>query len=103
MAGRHETVGGGDDLALGDTQRLQCRNQRQGAVGKEGDILHPQILRQCTLQLLVVVAIVGNPLAIPDILEQGVVLLQVGEEGGGDGYDFIVVHIHFVRAYLIRT
>ena len=34
MGGGNEAEGGGDYLA-GDLQRLQCRHQRQGAVGKE--------------------------------------------------------------------
>lgn len=89
VTGSHETIGSSDDLTLRNAQRLQSGDQRQGAVGKETDILHPQILRQRLLQLLMIVAVIGNPFAAPDVLEKGVILLQIGEERGCDGYDFL--------------
>lgn len=84
MGGGHEAVGSGDDLAR-DTQGLQGSDERQGAVREQADVGHAEVIGQGLFQLLVVVAVVGNPFALPDIGQQLLEFLQRGEKRRGDG------------------
>lgn len=84
VGGGHEAVGRGDDLAR-DAQGLQRGNERQGAIREQADIGHAQVVGQGLFQLLVVVAVVGNPFALPDIGQQFLEFLQRGEKRRGDG------------------
>lgn len=84
VGGGYEAVGGGDDLAR-DAERLQGGDERQGAIREEADIGHAEVFGQGFFQLLVVVAVVGNPLALPDIGQQLLEFLQRGKQGGCDG------------------
>ena len=79
----HEAEGGGDDLA-GDLQGLQGRHQRQGAVGKEREILHPEVISQLFLKLLMERPVVGENPALPYLMEVYGKLLQ--RRHGGLGY-----------------
>ena len=63
---RHEAERGRDDLA-GDAQRLQGRDERQGAVGEEADVGDLEIFAERPLKLLMVVSVVGYPFAGPDV------------------------------------
>ena len=76
VGGGHEAVRCGDDLAC-DAQGLQCRQQGQCSVSKQTDIRHFQILCKCFFQLLMEAAIVGNPLACPDLLQHGVEFFKI--------------------------
>lgn len=83
VGGGDEAEGGGDHLA-GDLQRLQGRHQRQGAVGKEGEILHPEIFGQLLLKLLMEGSVVGEYAAVPYFFEITGELLQRREGRLGD-------------------
>ena len=93
MGGCNETVGRGDDLAR-DVERLQRRDQRQSAVGEHADVGHLEVFAQGGLKALVEDAIVGNPLVVPHLLEQLVVLGEVGQKGRCHGDDVIIFHVH---------
>ena len=54
----------------------------------------PKQICQCLLQPLVVFAVVGNPLLLPDVFQELVELVEVGEEWGGDGD---VGFVHFLN------
>ena len=45
----------------------------------------PKQICQCLLQPLVVFAVVGNPLLLPDVFQELVELVEVGQEWGSDG------------------
>jgi len=85
VGGGNETEGGGDNLA-GDLQRLQGRHQRQGAVGKERQILHPEIFGQFLLKLLMEGSVVGEYAAVPYFFEITGELLQRREGRLGNVY-----------------
>ena len=80
VGGGHEAVGGGDDLAC-DAESLQSGDEWQGAIREEADVGHAEVVSQSFFQLLVVVAVVGNPLALPDISQQLLEFLQRGKQG----------------------
>ena len=46
MGGGHKRVGCGNNLSMGKPQSLQRCDEGQGAVGKEADIGHPQVVGQ---------------------------------------------------------
>jgi len=85
----HKAVGRGDDLTA-DVQRLQRGDQRQRAVGEQADIGHLKVLTQRGLEAAVKLAVVGHPLAVPDLLEQFGELAQVGHQGRRDGNDVFI-------------
>ncbi|MOA59258.1 hypothetical protein D3C78_1838310 [compost metagenome] len=87
MGGRDEGVGRGDDFA-GDAQCLQRGDQGQGAIGKQRDVFHPEVIGQFLLQLLMKGAAVGQALAVPDLLQVGNELLQRWQQRAGDGNGF---------------
>ena len=87
---RHEAERSGDDLA-GDAQSLQGCYQRQGAVGEKADVGNLQVLAQSRLKFLVIVSVVGDPFAGPDVPKVRVELVQVRKERGRHGY-LSVVH-----------
>ncbi|MDT4842844.1 hypothetical protein FQZ97_767590 [compost metagenome] len=78
----HERIRRGDDLAR-DAHRLECRDQRDRAVGEERDVLHAQVLAQRLLQLLVERPTVGEDLVVPDLLQVGQELVQRWQVGLG--------------------
>ena len=94
---RHEAERGRYDLAR-DAQRLQRRYQRQGAVGEKADVGNLQVLAQGCLKFLVIVSVVGDPFAGPDVPEVRVELVQVRKERGRHGY-LSVVHRLFLVSY----
>ena len=94
VGGGHEAERGGYHLA-GDAQGLEGRYQRQRAVGEEADVGHLKVLAQGGLQFLVVMSVVGYPLAGPDVLQVCVEFVQLREERGRDG-DLSVVHLLFL-------
>lgn len=83
MGGGHKAEGGGDHLPA-ELQRLQCRYQRQGAIGKQRNILYPQVFAQLLLQLLVKRAVVGQHPTLPDLLQVWQKLLQGRKIGLGN-------------------
>lgn len=85
VGGGDKGVRRGDDLA-GDAQRLEGGEQRQGAVGEEGDERDLEVLRQLLLQLAVELAVIGYPLALPDLVAHGLEVFFLGEQRAGDGY-----------------
>lgn len=91
MGGGDEAEGGGYHLT-GDAQGLKGRYQRQCAVCEEADVGHFKVLAQGGLQFLVVMSVVGYPLAGPDVPQVCVEFVQVRKERGRDG-DLSVVHI----------
>ena len=85
-----EAERGGYHLA-GDAQGLEGCYQRQRAVGEETDVGHFKVLAQSSLQLLMVMSVVGYPLAGPDVPQICVKFLQIRKKRGGYG-DLSVVH-----------
>ena len=83
VGGGYEAVWGGDDFAL-DVESLEGCEQWQCAVGEETDVWNFKVLAQCLFQQLVVMSVVGNPLARPDLFQQVVKLVEVGQERSGD-------------------
>ena len=61
-------------------------------VGEQADIGYLQVLSQGLLQLLVEVAIVGNPLLVPNLLQEFMELIEIREQRRGYSYD---VFIHY--------
>ena len=98
MGGGDEGIGRGDDLTR-DTEGLQGGNQRQGAIGKKADVGHLEILCECLFQALVIFAVVGYPLLLPDVLEEFVELVKIGQQGGGYGDGII----HFNETIYYET
>lgn len=94
---RHEAERSGDDLAC-DAQRLQRRYQWKGAVGEKADVGYLQVLAQGRLKFLVIVSVVGDPFAGPDVPQVRVELVQVRKERGRHGY-LSVVH----RLFLVSS
>ena len=68
MRGCHEAIRCRYHLAS-DTERLQSCHQRQSAIGEEAHVWYLQVLGESSLQLLVVTAIIGYPLAVPNLLQ----------------------------------
>ena len=92
MRGGHERIWRGNHFAR-DAQGLQSSNQGNGAVGKQGEMLHTQIFAQRLLQLLVERAAIGKHFAFPYFLQIGDKLFQRRQKGLGDVDGFAVVHI----------
>ena len=88
MGGGHEGIGGGNHLA-GDAQGLQGGDQRQRAIGEQGDMLDPQVFTERGLELLVQGAAVGEDFPIPDLRQIGNEFLQRRKIGLGDEDGFI--------------
>lgn len=80
MGGGDKAVGRGDDLAA-DVERLQRGDERQRAVGEKADVGHLEVVTQRLFQPLVERAIIGNPLAVPNLAEHLVEVVQVGQQG----------------------
>ena len=95
----NEAERGGYHLA-GDAKGLEGRYQGQCAVGEEADVGHLKVLAQGGLQFLMVVSVVGYPLARPDVPQVCVEFVQVRKERGRDGY-LSVVHL-FIFYFLFR-
>ena len=90
MGRRNEAERSGDDLAR-DAQGLQRRYQRQGAVGEQADVGNLEVLAQSCLKFFMIVSVVGDPFAGPDVPQVRVELVQVRKERGRHGY-LSVVH-----------
>ena len=80
MGGGDKAVGRGDDLAA-DVERLQRGDERQRAVGEKADVGHLEVVTQRLFQPLVERAVIGNPLAVPNLAEHLVEVVQVGQQG----------------------
>ena len=91
VGGGHEAERGGYHLT-GYAQGLEGCYQRQCAVGEEADEGNLKVLAQGGLQFLVVMPVVGYPLARPDVPQVCVEFVQVRKERGRDG-DLNVVHL----------
>lgn len=78
-----EGVRGRDDLA-GDAQGLERGDQREGAIGEECQVLDAEVVTQGLFELLVKRAVVGEKLAVPDLLQEGDEVLQRGQMRLGD-------------------
>jgi len=83
MGGRHKSKWRGDDLTR-ELQGLHSDLQRYHAIGEETHVLDTQILSQCRLELLVELAVIGQPLGFPYLLEVRDELDQGRQRGGGD-------------------
>lgn len=75
---RHKTVRGGNYFAR-NAHGLQSRNQRQGAVGEQAKVFDAEVFRQGFFQFLVVVPVVGEPLAVPNVLEHRDKVVKIGQ------------------------
>ena len=75
----HEAERRGDHLAR-DAQGLQGRDERQGAVGEQADERHAEVLAQGAFQFLVVVPVVGDPPALPNVFQIDVQFIQRGQQ-----------------------
>ena len=84
----HKTVGGGNYFAC-DAHGLQSRNQRQGAVGEQAKIFDAEVFRQGLFKFLVVVPVVGEPLAVPNVLKHRDIIIQRRKKRGGNCNNFI--------------
>ena len=80
VGGGNEAVGSGDDLAT-DVEGLKGGDERQGAVGEQADVGHLEVLTQRSLEAAMEFAVVGHPLAVPNLLEHLVILVEVGQQG----------------------
>ena len=72
VGGCNEAVRSGDHLAR-YAQSLQCRDERQRAVGEQADVGHFQVCGKFLFKLLVKISVVGYPLARPYLFEHFVV------------------------------
>ena len=72
----NKTVWCRDDFTS-NTQCLQCGQQWQGTISEKTDIRHLQVFAQSRLQLLMETAVIGNPLAVPNLLQESMKLIQV--------------------------
>ena len=79
-------------VGLFDAQSLQGGNQRKRPIGKQRHIFYAQIIRQSSLQLLMELTIIGNPFALPYLLQIAHKLVQRREQGRGHRYHFLVFH-----------
>ncbi len=84
MCGGNKRIGRGYHLTR-NAQGLESRDEGKGAVGKYGDIVHTEIAGKRLLQLFVERAIVGNPFAVPNLLQVGDELIQRRKKRGGNG------------------
>ncbi|MNQ83138.1 hypothetical protein D3C85_982100 [compost metagenome] len=91
MGRGHEGIWRGDDLT-GDAQRLQRRNQGQGAIGEQRDMFHAKVLAQRTFQCLVHAAAIGEYPALPDLLEVGNEVLQGWKQRACNGNRPVLHH-----------
>ena len=96
MRGGDEGERGGDDLPAVQPQRLESGDEREGAVREQADVGNAQVVGQGCLQFVVVVPVVREPFALPDILQKLRKLLQRGQEGGGYG-DGLLLAVRRVR------
>ena len=80
VGGGNEAEGSGDDLAA-DVEGLKGGYERQRAVGEQADVGHLEVLTQGCLEAAMEFAVVGHPLAVPNLLEHLVILVEVGQQG----------------------
>ena len=76
VGGGHETVGRGNHLPF-DVECLKGCQERQGAIGEQTDVGHFQVLGQRPFQLAVELSHIGDPPAVPYLLQQSVKLVEV--------------------------
>ncbi|MOA46255.1 hypothetical protein D3C78_1687460 [compost metagenome] len=89
MGGRDEGVRRGDDLAR-HAQCLQRRQQGNGAVVEERDVLDTEVVGKSSFQFLVHRPAIGEDLVLPDVLQIGEELIQRRQIGLGDVNRFVV-------------
>ena len=94
MGGGYETIRSGYDFAC-NTECLQGSDQRQCTVGKQADVWHFQILTQCLFQFLMIMTVVGNPFTVPNVFQQFVELVQIGQQRGCYCNHFFFFHIEY--------
>ena len=82
MARCNERIWRRNDFAFGETKSLKSSYQWQRTIGKHGDILYSKVLCQRFLQLLMERTIVRYPLALPDLLQIPIELLQIRQQRG---------------------
>ena len=75
MRRRHKGEGRGDDLAR-DAQRLHTNLQCYHAIGEKRYVLHPEVFSQFGFKLAVELAVVREPLVIPNLAQIGDELVQ---------------------------
>ena len=90
MGGGDKAVRRGNDLAT-DVKRLQRRNEWQSTIGEQADVRHLEVVTQCLFQPFVERAVIGNPLAVPNLAEHLVELVEVGQQRGSYS-DQIIIH-----------
>mgnify|MGYP000405550261 FL=1 len=78
-----EGEGGGDDFT-GKAQRLAGHDQGDGAVVEEAEVGHPQPLHKLGLEGTVLLATIGQPAAVPYLLQQSGVFTQRRQHRPGD-------------------
>ena len=88
MRRRDKTIRCSNHFA-GDSHGLEGRDERQRAVREKADILDSEIFSERLFEFLVVVPVVREPFAVPDILEHRDEFVKGREERRGDGNQFI--------------
>ena len=68
MRSGNERIGRGDDLAS-NTQRLQRCNERDGAIGEQGNVCNSKMLTKRLLQLLMERTVIGELFGFPDFFQ----------------------------------
>ena len=79
VGGSHEGIRCSDDFAR-DAQGLQGGNKREGAIGEKRNVFDTQVVTKRLFKLLVKRAAIGQPLALPDLLQVGNEFFQWGQQ-----------------------
>lgn len=96
-----EAVRGRDDLAR-NAQRLKRGNKRERPVREQAQVRHAEIFAERPLQLPVVMSVVREPPALPDILKASLKFLEIRQQRGCDG-DCFFGGVHFHLSSLMRN
>ncbi len=89
----HEAVGGRYHLAC-DAKGLECGYERERAVGEQAYVRHLEVFGKLFFKLSVELPVVGYPLAVPDLLQEPLELVEARQERGS--YCYLLFVAHFV-------
>lgn len=96
-----KTVRGRDDLAR-NTQRLKRGNKRERPIREQAQVPHAEIFAERPLQLPVVMTVVREPPALPNVLKAFLKFLEIRQERRCDG-DCFFGGVHFHLSLLMRS